>query len=117
MFFRIRTENLREPDGVEHVRLSKTVQGCALSMVKMIDRYLKGQVTGIEKSPLYEPSDIVNIDNPNPLRKPNVDLTDIYNVRKFYKSRVLEMKEKLHSDMQDLFKSKKADSAEPAPTA
>ncbi len=68
---------------------SCTKPGLAMSMRTVVEKYVKGTLQLKEKTPIYEP--YYDENNPNPLRKPNVDLTDIAAHSNYLKSQYEQM--------------------------
>lgn len=64
---------------------SSTVQNLAVPLRKMVGMILAGQMQSQEKTAINEP--FYTLDNPNPLRRPDVDLIDIYNHGKMLSDR------------------------------
>lgn len=68
---------------------SITKPNLAMSMRNVVEKYVKGTLMINEKKPIYEP--FYTDDNPNPLRRPDVDLTDIARHTDYLKSQYEQM--------------------------
>ena len=69
---------------------SQTVPGLAMSVIRLAERIMQGTAVVNEKQPVYEP--YYDIDNPNPLRSPNVDLVDVQAHSNYLKTTYEQMK-------------------------
>lgn len=73
-----------------------TTPGLALSAVQLNERIINGTAQVVEKQPIYEA--FYDIDNPNPLRRPDIDLVDV-KAHSDYLSQHYEQMQKHYDDL------------------
>lgn len=93
---------------------SITKPNLAMSMRNVVEKYVKGTLMINEKKPIYEP--FYTEDNPNPLRRPDVDLTDIAKHTDYLKGQYEQMCSQ-HAQLQKTASQVKAKEAVTEPSA
>lgn len=91
------------------IEKSKTIPDLAMSPRKLVDRYMRGQLDGLERQAIYEP--YYTIDSPNPVRKPDADLIDLYEHGQLLRDTYADMVKRAKA----LLKSSKTSAQQTAP--